>query len=83
MLFTNIERFHRLAALAVSITLPPPTLDIHFNYEVLRPLVNNVREKMTKVMISGPLNGASPAVFSRLSNHLVVNLKRKVCLGLK
>jgi hypothetical protein len=76
---------HRFAALAVSITLPPPTLHIISTMNnVLKPIMhNNVREKMTEVVIPGPLYSASPAFFSRLSDHLIVNLKWKVCLGLK
>lgn len=42
-----------------------------------------LREKMTKVMLSRPIDGSSPTLFGRLGNDLVENLERKVLLRLQ
>lgn len=33
---------------------------------------------MTKVVLPGPIDGLSPALFGRFSNHLVVDFKRNL-----
>jgi hypothetical protein len=41
------------------------------------------RQEMTKVMLSSPVDGLPPAFLSGFSDHLIINLERKVHLGLQ
>ena len=48
-----------------------------------RCCVGNIRQEMTEVVLPGPCNRVSPAVFRGLCYNSVVDFKWQVCLRLK
>lgn len=77
---------YRLAAFAVSITLPPPTLKIQvvsYHCRLLSSVQIHVRQEMAEVVLSCPCNGFTPTVFRGLGYDLIEHFEREVILRLK
>jgi hypothetical protein len=74
---------HRLAALAVSITDPPPTLR-SIKYSAMREArAVYVRKEVRKVVLPSPRDGVLPTVFGGFGDDAVVDLEGQVRLRLE
>lgn len=74
---------YKFAALAVSMTLPPPTLQPYIQHNGNLFGSPGVRKEVTTIVLPRPGNGVSPARFGRLGDDPVVDLEREVCLSLE
>lgn len=72
-----------MAAFAVSITLPPPTLLQCVNTARMPQVLSDARKEMAAVLLSSPGDGVSPAGFGGLRNDTVVHDEGQVLLGLE
>lgn len=72
-----------MAAFAVSITLPPPTLSQCVNTARMPQVRSDARKEVTAVLLSSPGDGVSPARFGGLRNDAVVHDEGQVLLGLE
>lgn len=74
---------YRLAAFAVSITLPPPTLSQCVNTARVPQVRSDARKEVAAVLLSGPGDGVSPTGLRRFRNDTVVHDEGQVLLGLE
>ena len=78
------KRTNKLAALAVSITLPPPTLHtIKSGEMVCREGDGVIRQEVTEIVFAGPGNSVAPACLCRFCDNLIIYFKREVQFFLK
>lgn len=71
---------YRFAALAVSMTLPPPTLKVHRVKKRQLRKARNARQEVTEVMLTSPGYCLTPAVLRWFSHHLIKYFKWKINL---